>query len=135
MLILIVEDEALTALALEWALTAAGHTVLGPVDSAADALALAQHRTPDLALVDFTLSGPANGGELVHVLAAEHHTPCLFLTAQLTQASADRDSAWGIVRKPFDPAAILGIVEFMDRLLKGEQLAKVPTQLELWRVL
>jgi CheY-like chemotaxis protein len=58
MIVLVAEDEAITALLLDTALRAAGHQVLGPAATAKEALELAEHTKPDLALLDIQ---PASG--------------------------------------------------------------------------
>ena len=107
MVILVAEDEALVALVLELALTAAGHRVLGPVATAAGALRLAEEGRPDLALLDVNLAEGGDGAAVARALRDRHGTPCLFLSGQVAQARAARDAAWGLVRKPYDPAGVL----------------------------
>lgn len=65
MLILVVEDELLIAMVLEDILIRAGHEVLGPADTAAKALQLAEVSPPDFAFVDITLAERQQG-----------HRPC-----------------------------------------------------------
>lgn len=55
--VLLVEDEALTALAMEQVLLDAGLTVLGPVGRVEDALAMLRETIPDVAVLDVNLFG------------------------------------------------------------------------------
>ena len=55
--VLIVEDIAVTAMALSDALEDAGYEVFGHSGSASDALALMRAALPDLAILDITLRG------------------------------------------------------------------------------
>lgn len=55
--VLIVEDVAVTALALSDSLEDAGYEVFGHCGSAAEALALLKRAAPDLAILDITLRG------------------------------------------------------------------------------
>ena len=55
--VLIVEDVAVTAMALSDALEDAGYEVFGHSGSASDALALMREASPDLAILDITLRG------------------------------------------------------------------------------
>jgi DNA-binding NarL/FixJ family response regulator len=52
---MLVEDEALIALALEDGLAEAGYEIAGPFASCADALASLAERVPDVAILDATL--------------------------------------------------------------------------------
>ncbi len=55
--VLIVEDVAVTALALADALEDEGYRILGPCGSCSEALALLRTDTPDYAILDITLRG------------------------------------------------------------------------------
>jgi len=55
--ILVVEDETLIALDLEFCLTDAGFGVIGPVPTVSAALALLRTRRPDAAVLDVSLRG------------------------------------------------------------------------------
>jgi CheY-like chemotaxis protein len=59
--LLIVEDDRITALALQRAVTRIGHTVLACVSSAFEAMAAVQAFHPDMVLLDIHLSGSQNG--------------------------------------------------------------------------
>lgn len=55
MKVLIVEDEPMMGLGLEDEITAAGHTVLGPLPSTGAALLLARRERPAIAIIDLDL--------------------------------------------------------------------------------
>ncbi|HEY4272533.1 MAG TPA: response regulator, partial [Candidatus Udaeobacter sp.] len=59
--ILIVEDEALTVLALKRDLADLGYEVVGDASNAADALDLAEGNRADLVLMDIQLNGEISG--------------------------------------------------------------------------
>jgi DNA-binding response OmpR family regulator len=132
MLILVVEDEVLVAFALEWTLKIAGHQVLGPADSVEDAIELCGTTRPDLALIDLNLRDGGDGVEVARYLHEHYRTPCLFLSAQVAHAKAHRHLAWGMVRKPYDSAALPVIVDFVGKLERKKQPELVPTGLELY---
>jgi CheY-like chemotaxis protein len=78
--ILIVEDNIIIAFALERMLTRLGYTVLEPVDSGEEAVAVFSARQPDLVLMDVGLAGAMDG-----ILAAEQirtlaPAPVIYLT-------------------------------------------------------
>jgi DNA-binding response OmpR family regulator len=131
--ILVAEDEALTALALELALAAAGHRVLGPAATVEEALRLAGEDRPDLGLVDIVLSGDRDGIALARALRDRHGAPSLFLSGQTLQARAARDAAWGLVRKPYDPAVVVRAVAGVGEIMLGRRPGCLPRELELFR--
>ena len=61
MRVLIVEDEALIAMALADSLEDAGHEVVGPAATMAEALALCEGAPPELAVLDINLRDGSNG--------------------------------------------------------------------------
>jgi len=71
MLILIVEDEPIVAWSLAQALREAGHTIVGPTASSAEAIELSARYAPRLALVDITLDGEIEGISLARKLKNE----------------------------------------------------------------
>lgn len=102
--ILIVEDESIVALELEDRLRRQGYEIVGSVGSAADALALFERSSVDLALLDIRLSGPRDGIALAAELQARG-TPVVFLTAHgddETLARVQSVEAQGYLLKPFD---------------------------------
>ena len=59
--ILVVEDEAITAMALKSDLLMLGYEVLAIVDTGEEAILKAIELLPDLILMDITLFGPMSG--------------------------------------------------------------------------
>ena len=107
--VLVVEDDAILAYALEQVLTKAGHRVLGTAASLARAVSIAARAPPQLALVDFHLSGRENG-----TLVAQHLRPLgtkiIYVTANADEVRL-LDGSAEIVPKPFDDGALLKAVE------------------------
>jgi len=132
MLILVVEDEALVGLVLVLALAREGHDVLGPAGTAAEALALAERTPPELALVDINLRNGGDGVGVARALLGRHGCPSLFVTGQVGRAHANRDAAWGFIRKPYDPEVVLRSVEVVEDLRVGRAPRQVPRHLELF---
>jgi CheY-like chemotaxis protein len=79
--VLVVEDDSILAYVLERVLIQAGHKVVGTAASFAKAVSIAASAPPELALVDFHLSGPENGA-----LVAQHlrqlGTKIIYVTAR-----------------------------------------------------
>ena len=59
--LLIVEDDRITLLALQRAMTQRGHAVVACASSAAEAMAAVQAYRPDVVLLDIGLRGPQDG--------------------------------------------------------------------------
>ena len=132
MIILVVEDEAIIAMVLELELHLAGHQVLGPADSVEEALRLADGTTPELALVDINLRDGGDGVTLARTLRARHGVPSLFLSSQVMLARANKDAAWGVISKPYEPEVVLSAVKAVDDLKNGRLPSNVPAELELF---
>ncbi|MBA3699547.1 MAG: PAS domain S-box protein [Planctomycetes bacterium] len=89
--ILIVEDDATTAMLVEIQLKALGYRVMGTVASGEAALSLAALRRPDLVLMDVMLNGAMDGVEAAkQLLHSGHAMPVVFLTARNDHATMER---------------------------------------------
>lgn len=103
--VLIVEDEAITALDLELRLEGLGYEVLGPCADAASALAMAAQERPDLALMDIRIAGPRDGIDAAEEMMSRLGVPVMFLTGQLTETTMHRTrglNPLGYLNKPFE---------------------------------
>src|SRR5579872_6200250 len=76
--ILIVEDEAVLAMDMEFSLTQAGFDVVGVADSEGEALLLAHQEHPDLVLMDITLR---DGDGLAAARAIADRAKIVFVSA------------------------------------------------------
>jgi DNA-binding NtrC family response regulator len=103
--LLILEDDRITALALQRAVTRMGHTVVARTASAAEALAAVQAHHPDGVLLDLHLRGPRDGLLVGTDIQALWSTPVIYLTgsdpAQLGMPDVP-DALWCYVAKPVD---------------------------------
>ncbi|WP_198038553.1 HWE histidine kinase domain-containing protein [Skermanella stibiiresistens] len=101
--VLLVEDEALTALAMAHAVEEAGYQVLGPVGRAQDAIDMAQTTRPDVAVLDFNLLGQTSL-PIARVLASMG-VPFLFCTGYDSLNGVDPDLRdVTVLTKPVSPA-------------------------------
>lgn len=101
---LIVEDEIFVALDLERILEDAGYAVAAIAADAPTALAAAPGC--EFAFVDVNLRDGATGPEIAERIAREHGVKVVFVTANPSQI-ANRDTALGYVRKPFNEETIV----------------------------
>ena len=103
--LLIVEDDRITALALQRAMTRLGHTVVACTDSAAEALAAVHAYQPDVVLLDISLRGRQDGilvGTDIQVLWS---IPVIYLSgSNPTQIGMPDgpDAFWCALTKPID---------------------------------
>lgn len=83
--ILIVEDEAITALELTRRLQRWGFEVVGDVASGQNALEMAQELKPDLIIMDISLKGKMDGVDTAIAISKIYDVPIIFLTAHGNQ--------------------------------------------------
>ena len=106
--VLIVEDEALIAMDLQWLLEEAGYRVLGPANSTAAAMALLDGDEPDVALLDVNLGG-ADVFRVANELATRK-TRLIFLTGHTAQKLPLAHRHRPLVAKPYLPDILLRAV-------------------------
>jgi DNA-binding response OmpR family regulator len=132
MRVLIVEDNALLAFMIEDALIEAGHELLGPVGTPAEAIALAEQSRPQLVIVDVNLKNDASGVEVARYLHINLDIPSLFATGQVEVARQNAGVAIGVLAKPFGPGAIVEAVGAISGILSGQEASELPAELELF---
>lgn len=102
--ILIVEDEAITALDLKGNLEKSGYHITDIVDNAEDAIKSAKENPPYLVLLDINLKGEKSGisiAEEINLLSI----PIVYLTAQTDDATSNEaieTAPYAYVTKPFN---------------------------------
>ena len=132
MLVLIVEDDPIIGCASAAELEYAGHEVLGPAASTAEAEALIAERRPDLALVDINLEVPGAGVLLARRLKADG-IGCIFVSGQALEGRRNCDAALGMLHKPFDLSVLCRAVPIADALQHGQRPTRpLPPGLELF---
>lgn len=102
--ILIVEDEAVTALDLASELRRLGYEVCGTEDTADGAVAAAEREKPKLVLMDIRLGDNGDGIDAARRIGERHDAAVVFLTAHSdedTLARALEVSPFGYIVKPF----------------------------------
>jgi len=112
--ILIVEDEAITALDLKQELISLGHEVVGIADNATDAVKAATELKPGLVLMDIRLSGDTDGITAASAIRANDDIPVVFLTAHSDEATLERAvtaAPFGYILKPFQARELKACIE------------------------
>jgi DNA-binding response OmpR family regulator len=103
--VLVVEDEALVAMDLEWALLRAGFAVVGPAATVAAGTVLAAAEPLRAAVLDINIAG-----ELAFPVAdalAGRGIPFLFVTGYGPEILPARFRGRPLLRKPCSPRAVL----------------------------
>lgn len=120
MIVLLVEDNAILAMAIQDELESAGHTVIGPAWSAAEARTLLLANAIEMALVDIDLQDGRTGGDLAKEIKYSHACPVIFTTGQQHMAEAWQDYAFGCLEKPFDPKVVVTIIDVFEQGSAGK---------------
>ena len=129
MRILVVEDEALVALEMEFILEA-NHEVVGIADTKRAALAVVEHEKPELALVDIRLAEGDSGLEVADELA-RRGVPTVFVTGNCP--GLGNDVALACLHKPFTQAQLLNAVATATDILAGQQPADNVSGMHFYR--
>ena len=112
--ILVVEDENITAKALEYSLQDAGYTVVAVVSSGEEAIRRAASQQPDLVLMDIRLKGLIDGVSAAQRIHARLDIPVVFLTAFSDPETLKRvmhSSPYGYIVKPFVEEELYDAIE------------------------
>lgn len=112
--VMIVEDEALVALATELALTEFGFDVVGTAATGAAAVELFERRHPDVVLMDVNLKGGMDGCETAMALQSKYEVAVIFVTGQADIATRERmmrTHPAGYLVKPFSPDRLRQVIE------------------------
>lgn len=115
--ILIVEDEAITALDLEMELEDRGFNVVGIVDTGIDAINEASELRPDIVIMDIQLKGEMDGIEAAEKISGLD-IPIIYLTANgddSTFFNANKSGVYGFVDKPFNISNLVQVIKVVFR--------------------
>jgi len=111
--ILLVEDDYVAAADAEAALLDAGFEIIGPADSAEQAIELARTEMPVLVIMDIRLAGPRDGIDAAREIFRSTGIRSLFATANSTpevRRRAEESAPIGWLPKPYTPNALVEAV-------------------------
>jgi two-component system, response regulator PdtaR len=114
--VLIVEEKPLDGLGLEEAIVLAGHQVTGWATTLQNAIALAEARPPDLALINPRLRDGDTGIELSRRLS-ERGIAVVVMTAQPEQLD-NLENILGVLPKPFATETVRQVLQHAGEILK-----------------
>jgi DNA-binding response OmpR family regulator len=129
--ILIVEDQAILGMELEFVLEQAGHDVVGVALDSRQALTLAVETRPDLAVVDINLNDGCSGVSVARKMAAELGVTVLFATAEPELIPEQFAGAYGVVVKPYSALSVHAAVDYCLALRDGIDPGPMPNELRL----
>ena len=111
--VLIVEDEAITALDLKVSLEELGYEIVDVVDNGQDAINVAVEKRPDVVLMDINLKGDMNGIQAAAKII-EFSIPIVYLTANIddeTFFEANKEGAYGYLTKPYNIVKLKNVIK------------------------
>jgi DNA-binding response OmpR family regulator len=129
--ILVVEDQAILGMEVEFVLTDAGYEVVGIAVDARQALALSAETRPDLAIVDINLRDGRTGVLVAQAIARDCGVTVLFATAEPELIPEQFGGAFGVVVKPYAGPTLQAAVDYCLALRDGHDPGPVPRHLRL----
>ncbi|MDD1686379.1 response regulator [Methanoregula sp.] len=112
--ILIVEDDAITALDIQTVLTTLGYQVAGVASTGEKAIDLVEAGVPDLILMDIHLAGKLSGIDAAEKIHSTHNIPIIYLTAYAEPelvGQAKKTRPYGYLIKPLSERALQTEIE------------------------
>ena len=111
--VLIVEDEFLIAMELEYRLLEAGIEVVGTAITAEEAIAIAKSEKPDLAIMDIRLAGRRDGVDAAIELFSLYGIRSVFASAHADSGTRKRAAAAspiGWLQKPYPAEELIQLL-------------------------
>ena len=112
--VLVVEDEAIIARAIQSELRNLGYAVPETASSGEEALRKAEANHPDVVLMDIVLQGELDGIETARRLRSRFDVPVVYLSAFQDPATLDRAKAtepYGYLLKPYEEKELHTTIE------------------------
>jgi DNA-binding LytR/AlgR family response regulator len=130
--ILIVEDEALLAMDLEFIVGDVGHRVIGTAVSLREVQNFPESFDPHVAFVDMQLAEDSNGIEVTaHIAERWPDAVIIFLTANVKKIPDDFAGAHGVIAKPFSRAGMISALNYLEQgICEPPPLMTIPSSLQ-----
>lgn len=114
--VLIVEDEALLAMDIEYMIEDVGHKVVAKAASLFDVEALDDGLRPNLAFVDIQLAQGTNGIDVSRLIQKRWpDTFIIFVTANPKKIPDDFAGAHGVIPKPFSRSGLVSAMHYIEQ--------------------
>lgn len=88
--IMIVEDEAIAAMGMQYALTSSVYIVFEPFSNAEEAIKKVQQYKPDVILIDIYLKGNMDGIQAALKIRLSYDVPIIFITGFYDEETLER---------------------------------------------
>ncbi|NNE86604.1 MAG: response regulator [Silicimonas sp.] len=111
--VLVIEDEAVTAMDIESTVSAMGHTLIGTARTHPEAVLLAKRTDPDLILSDIQLADDTSGVDAVEEILRNGRSdiPVIFITGFPERfLTGQRPEPAFLITKPYTPAQVRSAV-------------------------
>lgn len=112
--VLIIEDEVVLALGLEYTLKSFGYSVCGIQTNMQSTIKYLNEHTPDIALVDIKLKGNINGIDIAKYMWENKKIPIIFLTSYCDEKTIERTlccQPYGYLIKPCKDSELNAIIQ------------------------
>lgn len=135
MRVLVVEDDVMLADCLADALLDDGHAVCGIASTVAEALTLARHHRPEVAIFDMQLRGTERGSDIADQLAKTGdlgHMGILYVTGEATRVHNEARIGHACLNKPYTLIALDIALEIVREIALGGATSRpLPKGLQL----
>lgn len=115
--VLIVEDDLMMADMVEMLLISAGYEVCGIARTAAEAVRLAQHHSPDLAVIDMRLADGDLGTDIPAQLGALGRPGILYATGNVSTVMLSATDGHACLAKPYRFEDMLRSLEIVAEMV------------------
>ena len=112
--ILIVEDDAILRMDLEFCLRDLGYEIAASCASAEEAIESATKSKPDIVLMDIFMPGGLDGVEVAKIMNTEFQLPVIYLSGFCDEISISRaklTDPYGYLLKPYDKETLRKTIE------------------------
>lgn len=112
--VLIIEDEVVLALGLEYTLKSFGYQVCGIQTNMQNTIKHLNEHTPDIALVDIKLKGHINGIDIAKYMWESKKIPIIFLTSYCDEKTIEKTlccEPYGYLIKPCKESELNAIIQ------------------------
>lgn len=115
--VMIVEDEALVLMQVQWLLEEAGHDVVATAMSAEEAIRRVRETSPDLMLLDLHLAGGSSGIDVARSVPTDCDTCIMFMTANANKLDDEMAGAAAVLSKPFSDSTFSRAISYLEECL------------------